>query len=117
MESLAALVAVLFLISIVSGPIAIGIARIQVQSILARLIKRLIQGVFIFLGVAIGGIWLTNPDLPMAAHLLGLFSLVMSYYGIRNEYFPKFKLLSYIFPSRSNGRSNGNDGHGPGGQH
>ena len=117
MQSLAILVAILFLTAILSGPIVILLARIKFQSMVAQIIKRIFQAVLTLVGVIAGGQFLFAPGLPVSVRLIGIASITMCYIGVRNEYFPQFKLLSSILPSRSNGRSNGDDGHGPGGQH
>jgi hypothetical protein len=117
MESLAVLVAILFLTAILSGPIVILLARIKFHSIVAQIIKRIIQGVLTLIGVIAGGQFLFAPGLPVSVRLIGIASITMCYIGVRKEYFPQFRLLSSILPSRSNGRSNGDDGNGPGSQH
>jgi len=117
MESLAVLVVILFLTASLSGPIVILLARIKFHSIVAQIIKRIIQGVLTLIGVIAGGQFLFAPGLPVSVRLIGIASITMCYIGVRKEYFPQFRLLSSILPSRSNGRSNGDDGNGPGGQH
>jgi len=65
--------------------------------------------------------WLFVAELPLIPRLIGLFSVVTSYIGLRREYFPEFffmrNLIAKFGVSRKNGRSSGNDGHGPEGQH
>ncbi len=111
MEGLAVLVAILFLLAIVSGPIGIGIARIKTTTFFALLIKRIFHGIFIALGTIVGAQWLLIPGLPLAPRFIGLTSLCLCYIAARNEYFPQFRIV------RRGGRSNGKDGHGPSGQH
>jgi hypothetical protein len=79
------------------------------------------------------GSWFVNIA-QTPAKLLGVFAIITSYIALRREYFPDFYLLANIsnklgirkvgpgehgpkFKWRRNGRSSGNDGHGPGGQH
>ena len=117
MQSLAVLVAIIFLTAILSGPISIGIARIKVRSFVSLIFKRIIQLFFVLIGVIAGGQFIFAPGLPIPVRLIGVASITMCYIGVRIEYFPQFRLLSSILPARSTGRSNGDDGHGPGGQH
>ena len=142
MESLAILVAIIFLIDIVAGPIAIALTlprlvkAISSQSksvtLVLTLIRRLVHGLLVTIGFFIGS-WLVNiAELP--AKLLGVFSIVTSYIALRREYFPDFFLLATAanklgirkvgpndhgptFKWKKSGRSSGKDGHGPGGQH
>lgn len=96
MESLAVLVAILFAIAIISGPIAIGIARIKTNSFLGLIFKRTLHGVFIVMGTLVGGQWILIPGLPLFPRLIGLGSLYFCYIGTRNEYFPQLRVLSII---------------------
>jgi hypothetical protein len=142
MESLAALVAILFLTDILAGPIAIALtwqklvkavtSQSKNVSLVLTIIRRLLHGFLITIGVFIGA-WLCFIAVT-PAKLFGLFSLITSYIALRREYFSDFHLLAIIGnklgirkvgpgdhgPSikwKRNGRSSGNDGHGPGGQH
>ena len=115
MEGLAIIVAILFFLAIFCGPTAILIAKIKTHSPITLFIKRIFHGVFIALGTLVGAQWLLIPGLPIAPRLLGITSLCTCYIAIRNEYFPAFKILNRI--GIKTGRSNGKDGHGPGGQH
>ena len=142
MESLAILVAIIFLIDIVAGPIAIALTlpklvnAISSQSkgvcVVLTVIRRLVHGLLVTIGFFIGS-WLVNiAETP--AKLLGIFSIVTSYIAVRREYFPDFYLLANISSKlgirkaapgdhgptlkwKKTGRSSGKDGHGPGGQH
>ena len=101
MESLALFVAVLFLIDILAGPIAIFLTwgrlvkGINSQSKSAALvlttIRRIVHGLFVTVGVFIGG-WLTYIAVT-PAKLFGLFSLFTSYIALRREYFPNIYIL------------------------
>jgi hypothetical protein len=142
MESLAAFVAILFLTDILAGPIAIALtwqklvkaisSKSKNVSLVLTIIRRLLHGFLITIGVFIGT-WLCFIAVT-PAKLFGLFSLITSYIALRREYFSDFHLLAIIGnklgirkvgpgdhgPSikwKRNGRSSGNDGHGPGGQH
>ena len=142
MESLAVLVAVLFLIDVFAGPVAILLtwgkfvavinSRSKGLAIALTVIRRVIHGFLVTIGLLIGG-WLSYIAVT-PAKLFGIFSLVTSYIALRREYFPDFHLLALVLnkvgirkiapgdhgPSlkwKRNGRSSGNDGHGPEGQH
>ena len=142
MESLAAFVAILFLTDILAGPIAIALtwqklvkavtSQSKNVSLVLTIIRRLLHGFLITIGVFIGA-WLCFIAVT-PAKLFGLFSLITSYIALRREYFSDFHLLAIIGnklgirkvgpgdhgPSikwKRNDRSSGNDGHGPGGQH
>ena len=142
MESLAALVVILFLTDILAGPIAIALtwqklvkavtSQSKNVSLVLTIIRRLLHGFLITIGVFIGA-WLCFIAVT-PAKLFGLFSLVTSYIALRREYFPDFHLLAIIgnklgirkvgpgdhgpkLKWKKNGRSSGDDGHGPRGQH
>ena len=142
MESLAAFVAILFLTDILAGPIAIALtwqklvkavtSQSKNVSLVLNIIRRLLHGFLIAIGVFIGT-WLCFIAVT-PAKLFGLFSLITSYIALRREYFHDFHLLAIIgnklglrkvgpgehgpkLKWKKNGRSSGNDGHGPGGQH
>ena len=142
MESLALLVAILFLIDLLAGPMAILLTWgklvrfISSQSknvvLVLTVIRRIVHGFLVTVGLFIGA-WLAYITVT-PAKLFGLFSLITSYIALRREYFPDFHLLAIILnkvgirkiapgdhgPSlkwKRSGRSSGSDGHGPGGQH
>ena len=142
MESLAILVAIIFLIDIVAGPIAIALtlpklvnaisSQSKSVSLVLTVFRRLVHGLLVTIGFFIGS-WLVNI-VQTPAKLFGIFSIVTSYIAVRREYFPDFYLLANISSKlgirkaapgdhgptlkwKKNGRSSGKDGHGPGGQH
>ena len=131
MESLALFVAMLFLIALLAGPLSIALSsqffksRLETKSSLSimilNLLRKLVHLVLIAVGTLIGVMWLFIPELPLFPRLIGLFSVVTSYIGLRREYFPEFFFMRDLFAkfvvSRKNGRSSGNDGNGPAGQH
>jgi len=142
MESLAVLVLIIFLMSLLAGPAAIALTwsklgtTISSQSrglaLVLTTLRRLVHGLLISIGLYLGS-WLTViAETP--AKVFGLFSVVTSYIALRREYFPDLHLFAMIgnklgirkvgpgdhgpkFKWRKNGRSSGKDGHGPGGQH
>ena len=142
MQSLAVLVLGIFLMSLLAGPVAIALtwsklvtaisSRSRGASFVLTIIRRLVHGLLILIGFYIGA-WLTYiAETP--AKVFGLFSIVTSYVALRREYFPDLHLFAAIgnklgirkvgpgdhgpkFKWRKNGRSSGDDGHGPEGQH
>jgi len=142
MQSLAVLVLGIFLMSLLAGPVAIALtwsklvtaisSRSRGASFVLAIIRRLVHGLLISIGFYLGA-WLTYiAETP--AKVFGLFSVVTSYIALRREYFPDLHLFAMIgnklgirkvgpddhgpkFKWRKNGRSSGDDGHGPGGQH
>jgi hypothetical protein len=130
-ESLAFFIAILFLIALLAGPLSIALSsqfvksRLEAKSSLANVILNLLRKFVHFILVAVGNLigvmWLFIAELPLIPRLIGLFSVVTSYIGLRREYFPEFffmrDLIAKFGLSRKNGRSSGDDGHGPEGQH
>jgi len=130
-ESLAFFVAILFLIALLAGPLSIALSsqfvksRLETKSSLAivilNLLRKFVHLIVVAVGNLIGIMWLLITELPLISRLIGLFSVVTSYIGLRREYFPEFffmRDLSAKFGlSRKNGRSSGKDGNGPAGQH
>lgn len=131
MESLAFFVATLFLIALLAGPLSIALSSQFVKSrletkaslviVLLNLLRKFIHLILVAFGNLIGVMWLLIAEIPLIPRLIGLFSVVTSYIGLRQEYFPELffirDLLAKFGVSRKNGRSSGNDGHGPEGQH
>ena len=131
MESLAFFVAILFLIALLAGPLSIALSSQFVKSrletkaslviVLLNLLRKFIHLILVAFGNLIGVQFLFIAGLPLIPRLIGLFSVVTCYIGLRREYFSDFffvrDLLAKFGVSRKNGRSSGNDGHGPEGQH
>jgi hypothetical protein len=131
MESLALVVTILFLIAVLAGPLSIALSSQFVKSrletkaslviVLLNLLRKFIHLILVAFGNLIGVQFLFIAGLPLIPRLIGLFSVVTCYIGLRREYFPDFffvrDLLAKFGVSRKNGRSSGNDGHGPEGQH
>jgi hypothetical protein len=130
-ESLAFFIAILFLIVLLAGPLSIALSsqfvksRLEAKSSLAivilNLLRKFVHFILVAVGNLIGVMWLFIAELPLIPRLIGLFSVVTSYIGLRREYFPEFffmrDLIAKFGLSRKNGRSSGDDGHGPEGQH
>ena len=131
MESLAIVVVVLFLIALLAGPLSIGLSsqfvksRLETKTSLAiviiNLLRKFVHLILVAFGNLIGVQFLFINGLPLFPRLVGLFSIVTCYIGLRREYFPEFFFMRDLFAkfgvSRKNGRSSGDDGHGPEGQH
>jgi hypothetical protein len=131
MESLALVVTILFLIAVLAGPLSIALSsqfvksRLETKSSLAivilNLLRKFVHLVLVAFGNLIGVQFLFIAGLPLIPRLIGLFSIVTCYIGLRREYFPEFFFMRDLFAkfgvTRKNGRSSGDDGHGPEGQH
>jgi hypothetical protein len=131
MESLAIVVIFLFLIAILAGPISIALSSQAVKSrldsqaslgvVILNLIRKAIHLILVAFGNLVGVQFMFIAGLPLLPRAIGLFSVVTCYIALRREYFPEFfffrELRAKLGISRKNGRSSGNDGHGPEGQH
>ena len=142
MESLAYLVLIIFMITIFSGPIAIALTSRRLVNFLdssegllwtiVSVIRRIVHLIAITIGAFLGMSWLTMG--VTGPKLIGAYAIVCAYIALRREYFPDFHILAIIANKlgirkvgpgdhgpklkwKRNGRSSGNDGHGPGGQH
>jgi hypothetical protein len=130
-ESLAIVLIILFLIALLAGPFSIGLSsqfvksRLETKTSLAiviiNLLRKFVHLILVAFGNLIGVQFLFINGLPLFPRLVGLFSIVTCYIGLRREYFPEFFFMRDLFAkfgvSRKNGRSSGDDGHGPEGQH
>ena len=124
-------VAVLFLIALLAGPLSIALSsqfvksRLETKSSLAivilNLLRKFVHLILVAFGNLIGVMWLFMAELPLIPRLIGLFSVVTCYIGLRREYFPEFFLVGDVRSNfgafRKNGRSSGRDGNGPPGQY
>ena len=131
MESLAIVVIFLFLIAVLAGPISIALSSRAVKSrldsqaslgvVILNLIRKAIHLILVAFGNLVGVQFMFIAGLPLFPRAVGLFSVVTCYIALRREYFPEFfffrELRAKLGISRKNGRSSGNDGHGPEGQH
>ena len=131
MESLAIVVAILFLIALLAGPLSIALSsqfvksRLETKASLAivilNLLRKFVHLIFVAFGNLIGVQFLFIAGLPLFPRLVGVFSIVTCYIGLRREYFPEFFFMRDLFAkfgvNRRNGRSSGDDGNGPAGQH
>ena len=124
-------VAMLFLIALLAGPLSIALSsqfiksRLETKSsltiVILNLLRKFVHLILVALGNLIGVMWLFTAELPFIPRLIGLFSVITCYIGLRREYFPEFFFTGDLFVkfgvSRKNGRSSGKDGNGPAGQH
>ena len=131
MESLAIVIIVLFLIAILAGPLSIALSSQFVKSrvetkaslsiVILNLLRKFLHLLLIALGNLVGIQFLLITGFPLIPRLIGLFAVVTCYIGLRREYFPELFFMRNLFSkfgvSRKNGRSSGDDGHGPEGQH
>jgi hypothetical protein len=131
MESLAIVVIFLFLIAVLAGPISIALSSRAVKSrldsqaslgvVVLNLIRKAIHLILVAFGNLVGVQFMFIAGLPLLPRAVGLFSVVTCYIALRREYFPEFfffrELRAKLGISRKNGRSSGNDGLGPEGQH
>ena len=142
MEGLAYLVVIIFSIALFSGPFAIALTSHRlvkflnskegvlwaIVNVLRKIIHLLAITVGVFLGLSLMAMAVT------ISKIIGAYAIVLAYIALRREYFPDFHLLATIgnklgirkvgpgdhgpkLKWKKNGRSSGNDGHGPGGQH
>ena len=131
MESLAIVVVILFLIALLAGPLSIGLSsqflksrmesKASIAIVILNLLRKFIHLILVAFGNLVGVQFLFINGLPLIPRIIGLFSIVTCYIGLRREYFPEFFFMRDLFAkfgvSRKNGRSSGDDGHGPEGQH
>jgi len=89
--------------------------------VILNLLRKFVHLILVAFGNLIGVQFLFIAGLPLFPRVIGLFSIVTCYIGLRREYFPEFFFMRDLFAklgvSRKNGRSSGDDGHGPEGQH
>ncbi len=131
MESLAIVIVILFTTALLAGPLSIALSSNYVKSRLEskaslgftmlNILRKAFHLLLITFGNLIGVQFLVITGFPLIPRLVGMFSIVTCYIGLRREYFPEFfmmgNLRSKFGGSRKNGRSSGRDGNGPAGQH
>jgi hypothetical protein len=125
-----------------SGPFAIALTSRRLVNFLnsrqgllwtiVSVIRKIVHLLAITIGAFLGMSWLTMG--VTGPKLIGAYAIVCAYIALRREYFPDFHILAMIANKlgirkvgpgdhgpklkwKKNGRSTGNDGHGPGGQH
>jgi len=142
MEGLAYLVVIIFSIAMFSGPFAIALTSYRLVKFLnskegflwaiVNALRKIIHLLAITIGTFIGFSLMAMA--VTISKLIGTYAIVLAYIALRREYFPDFHLLATIgnklglrkvgpgehgprLKWKRNGRSSGDDGHGPGGQH
>jgi len=142
MESLAYLVVIIFMVTLFSGPFAISLtsrrlvkflnSKESVPWAIVNVLRKIVHALTIIIGTFLG-FSLMSTDVTVAK-FFGAYAIVLAYIAVRREYFPDFHLFATIGNKlgirkvgpgdhgpkvkwKKNGRSSGNDGHGPGGQH
>ena len=142
MESLAYLVVIIFMVTLFSGPFAIALtshrlvkylnSKESVPWAIVNVLRKITHGLTIVIGTFLGFSLLSTG--VTVAKFFGAYAIVSAYIALRREYFPDFHLLATIgnklgirkvgpgdhgpkLKWKKNGRSSGEDGHGPGGQH
>jgi hypothetical protein len=142
MEGLAYLVVIIFSIALFSGPFAIALTSYRLVKFLnskegilwaiVNALRKIIHLLAITIGTFIGFSLMAMA--VTISKLIGTYAIVLAYIALRREYFPDFHLLATIgnklglrkvgpgehgprLKWKRNGRSSGDDGHGPGGQH
>jgi hypothetical protein len=142
MEGLAYLVVIIFSITLFSGPFAIALTSHRLVKFLnskegvlwaiVNVLRKIIHLLAITIGTLLG---LSLMAMAVTiSKIIGTYAIVLAYIALRREYFPDFHLLATIgnklglrkvgpgdhgpkLKWKRNGRSSGNDGHGPSGQH
>ena len=131
MESLAIVIIFLFLTALFAGPLSIALSSRLVKSrlegktsfgfVLLNILRKILHLLLVAFGNLVGVQFLLITGLPFFPRMIGLFSIATCYIGLRREYFPELFFMRDLFAkfgvSRKNGRSSGDDGHGPEGQH
>lgn len=142
MESLVYLVVIILMVTMFSGLFAISLtshrlvkflnSKESVPWAIVNVLRKIIHGLTIVIGTFLG-CSLMSTDVTIAK-FFGAYAIVSAYIALRREYFPDFHLLATIgnklgirkvgpgdhgpkLKWKKNGRSSGDDGHGPGGQH
>ena len=142
MEGLAYLVVIIFSIALFSGPFAIALTSYRLVKFLnskegflwaiVNALRKIIHLLAITIGTFIGFSLMAMA--VTISKLIGTYAIMLAYIALRREYFPDFHLLATIgnklglrkvgpgehgprLKWKRNGRSSGDDGHGPGGQH
>jgi len=85
MESLAWIVAILFLTALISGPIAIGLTFWRPQTVRRRKVRRLLVSLFSIWGI-LNGIQFAFAAVPIFPRLVGLMSVLTAMFAIKREF-------------------------------
>lgn len=85
MESLALVVAILFLTALISGPIALGLTYLRPKKLRGRRIKRIIITIFGVWGI-LNGIQFILASLPIFPRLVGVMSVLTAALALKREF-------------------------------
>ena len=85
MESLALLVTIIFLVLILSGPLAIGLTFIKTTKRSTNTIRRVFICQFSAIGLGLG-VMLLLQGIAIGAKLMALFAIAASAYALKREF-------------------------------
>lgn len=85
MESLAFIVAILFLTALISGPMALGLTYLHPNKLRGRRIKRIVITIFGIWGV-LNGFQFILASLPIFPRLVGVMSVLTAAYALKREF-------------------------------
>ncbi|TRZ87567.1 MAG: hypothetical protein D4R83_02130 [Streptomycetaceae bacterium] len=85
MQSLAILVAILFLSTLLSGPAAFGLTFLHPKSPQIEIIRKVGIGLLTMWGT-LCGVQFTMAHVPFLVRLIGICSLVISLYTVKKEF-------------------------------
>ena len=85
MESLALLVVIIFLVLILSGPLAIALTFVKTTKRWANILKRIFICQFSAIGIGLG-VMLLLQGIPVGTKLLALSAIAVSAYALKREF-------------------------------
>ncbi len=92
MESLVYLVLIIFMVFFLAGPLAILLTLLKPKNKVAKITKRIFQGLILTLS------FLASLNLTLNLFWpLGVYGLLMIYLALSREYFPDKKFLKKLF--------------------
>ena len=95
MESLAIIVAIIFMIALLGGPISYVLTYIPGETLLAKIFRRIPILIITFMSMIVCT-QLIFAAIPIMGKTVGIFGLVTDYFAIRREFFPDFYLRNYL---------------------
>ena len=85
MESLALLVTIIFIVLILSGPLAIALTFVKTTKRWANILKRIFICQFSAIGIGLG-VMLLLQGIPVGTKLLALSAIAVSAYALKREF-------------------------------
>lgn len=85
MQSLALLVTIIFLVLILSGPLAIALTFVKTTKRWANILKRIFICQFSAIGIGLG-VMLLLQGIPVGTKLLALSAIAVSAYALKREF-------------------------------